>query len=141
MACSRFQGQSVGEAIIPIQPKFHVCVLVRSTSLWLHGLWPFRLLSPWDFPGKNTGVDCHLLLQGFSQPRSLPLQTDSLPSEWPGNPRVLTAETFCLLNPLAFYIYILSIVLWLALSPFSFLPEICIYLHVCIHISMYVLLY
>ena len=22
-----------------------------------------RLLSPWDFPGKNTGVGCHFLLQ------------------------------------------------------------------------------
>ena len=22
-----------------------------------------RLLHPWDFPGKNTGVDCHFLLQ------------------------------------------------------------------------------
>ena len=25
-----------------------------------------RLLCPWDFPGKNTGVDCHLLLQEIS---------------------------------------------------------------------------
>ena len=24
-----------------------------------------RLLCPWDFPGKNTGVDCHFLLQGI----------------------------------------------------------------------------
>ena len=24
-----------------------------------------RLLCPWDFPGKNTGVDCHSLLQGI----------------------------------------------------------------------------
>ena len=23
---------------------------------------PTRLLCPWDFPGKNTGVDCHFLL-------------------------------------------------------------------------------
>ena len=26
-------------------------------------LWPTRLLGPWDFPGKNTGVACHFLLQ------------------------------------------------------------------------------
>ena len=32
-------------------------------SLWPHGLWPTRLLHPWDFPGKNTGVGCHFLLQ------------------------------------------------------------------------------
>ena len=24
-----------------------------------------RLLCPWDFPGKNTGGDCHSLLQGI----------------------------------------------------------------------------
>ena len=24
---------------------------------------PTRLPHPWDFPGKNTGVDCHFLLQ------------------------------------------------------------------------------
>ena len=30
-----------------------------------HGLYPTRLLCPWDFPGKNTGVGCHFLLQGI----------------------------------------------------------------------------
>ena len=25
---------------------------------------PTRLLHPWDFPGKNTGVGCHCLLRG-----------------------------------------------------------------------------
>ena len=25
----------------------------------------YRLLSPGDFPGKNTGVDCHFLHQGI----------------------------------------------------------------------------
>ena len=25
-----------------------------------HGLQPTRLLRPWDFPGKSTGVGCHL---------------------------------------------------------------------------------
>ena len=24
---------------------------------------PTRLLHPWDFPGKNTGVGCHCLLR------------------------------------------------------------------------------
>ena len=27
--------------------------------------WTTRLLGPWDFPGKNTGVGCHFLLQGI----------------------------------------------------------------------------
>ena len=35
------------------------------TLLWPHGLQPARLLCPWDFPGKNTGVGCHFLLQGI----------------------------------------------------------------------------
>ena len=26
-----------------------------------HGLQPTRLLHPWDFPGKSTGVGCHCL--------------------------------------------------------------------------------
>ena len=36
---------------------------VVSNSLQPHGLQPTRLLRPWDFPGKNTGVGCHFLLQ------------------------------------------------------------------------------
>ena len=28
-----------------------------------HGLQPNRLLRPWDFPSKSTGVGCHCLLQ------------------------------------------------------------------------------
>ena len=34
-------------------------------SLRHHGLQPTRLLCPWDFPGKDTGVGCHFLLQGI----------------------------------------------------------------------------
>ena len=30
-----------------------------------YGLLPARLLCPWYFPGKNTGVGCHALLQGI----------------------------------------------------------------------------
>ena len=30
-----------------------------------HRLQPIRLLCPWDFPGGNTGVGCHFLLQGI----------------------------------------------------------------------------
>ena len=35
---------------------------VMSDSSWPHGLQPTRLLRPWDFPGKSTGVWCHCLL-------------------------------------------------------------------------------
>ena len=33
-----------------------------SNSQQPHGLQPTRLLRPWDFPGKSTGVECHCLL-------------------------------------------------------------------------------
>ena len=39
---------------------------VVSDSLTPHGLQPTRLLCPWDFPGKSTGVGCHRLLQLIS---------------------------------------------------------------------------
>ena len=35
---------------------------VVSDSSRPHGLQPIRLLHPWDFPGKSTGVGCHWLL-------------------------------------------------------------------------------
>ena len=43
------------------------CFVAKScpTLLWSHGLQPARLLCPWDFPGKNTGMSCHFLLQGI----------------------------------------------------------------------------
>ena len=36
---------------------------VMSDSSKPHGLQPTRLLRPWDFPGKSTGVGCHCFLQ------------------------------------------------------------------------------
>ena len=36
---------------------------VMSDSWRPYGLQPTRLLRPWDFPGKSTGVGCHCLLQ------------------------------------------------------------------------------
>ena len=40
-------------------------VLVKSDSLRANGLQPTRFLCPWNFPGNNTGVGCHFLLQGI----------------------------------------------------------------------------
>ena len=39
--------------------SWRVCMLSRVQS------FATRLLCPWDFPGKNTGVGCHFLLQGI----------------------------------------------------------------------------
>ena len=38
---------------------------VLSNSLWSHGLWRARLLYPWNFPGRSTGVGCHFFFQGI----------------------------------------------------------------------------
>ena len=38
---------------------------VVSDSSRPHGLRPTRLLHPWNFPGKSTGVGCHCLLRSF----------------------------------------------------------------------------
>ena len=75
----------------------HACLFshsVVSDSLQPFGLQPIRLLYPWNFPGKNNGVDGHFLLQGtlLSQGQNscllcLLLQVDSLsidPSGIPG---------------------------------------------------------
>ena len=57
-------------------------------SLQPHGLQPVRILCPWDFPGKNTGVGCHFLPQAifptqWLNPQLLHWQADSLPlSHW-----------------------------------------------------------
>ena len=63
--------------------------LVGSSSLWSHGLYPTRLLCPWYFPGKNTGIGCHFLLQGIFPTQGLNLgllhcRQDSLLSQLPG---------------------------------------------------------
>ena len=45
-----------------------MCVcLVMSSSQRPHGLQLAKLLCPWNFPGKNTGVGCHFLLQRIFQ--------------------------------------------------------------------------
>ena len=60
-----------------------------SSSLQPHGLEPTRLLHPWNFPGKNTGVGCQEGSPGDLpdpgiKPRSPALQADALPSKPPG---------------------------------------------------------
>ena len=48
--------------------KILFMVVLSLSHVWLlgpRGLWPTRPLCPWHFPGKQTGVDCHFLLQGI----------------------------------------------------------------------------
>ena len=85
---------------------------VVSDSWRPHGLQPKRLLCPWDFPGENTGVDCHFLLQEIFptkriKPGSPALWADALPSEPPGNqtenPKDLVKKLLELTNSLKFH--------------------------------------
>ena len=63
---SEIRGQSLENwnTYIFISLGNRVCVhSVVSNSLPCHGRKPTRLFCPWDFPGKNTGVGSHSLLQ------------------------------------------------------------------------------
>ena len=78
---------------------------VVSDSLWPHGLQPTRLLCPWDFPGKSTGVGCHCLLQkcldwciiypAAKSLQSCPTLCDPIDGSPPGSPvpGILQART------------------------------------------------
>ena len=65
-----------------------------SDFVWPYGLQPIRLFCLWNSPGKNTGVDCHALLQGICPTQRsnlglLALQSDSLGFEQPGKRTVV----------------------------------------------------
>ena len=87
----------------PLHPKktiksVNLCVCAQSLSrVWLFETpWTVALQAPcpWDFPGKNTGVSCHVLLQGIFQTQGLNphllcflhWQVDSLPLTHLGSP-------------------------------------------------------
>ena len=68
------------------------CLIAKSCPclLRIHELLPARLLCPWNFPGKNTGVGCHFLLQGVFPTQGLNpclvhWQADSLPLSSPAS--------------------------------------------------------
>ena len=76
--------------------------LVVSDSLWSQGLQPAKLLCPWNFPGKNTTLGSHILLQGIFPTQGsnscllclLHWQADSLPlCHW------FTAALFTIAKP------------------------------------------
>ena len=50
-----------------------VCYSIVFDSLCTHGLYPTRLLCPWESAGKNTGVGSHSLLQWIFQTQGLNL--------------------------------------------------------------------
>ena len=87
-------GLISGQETRACMPQLKIPSIV-SESLRPYGLQPSRLLCPWNFPGKNTGTDCHFFLQGIfptqgSNPHLLCLLcwlVDSLPLAPPGRPQ------------------------------------------------------
>ena len=84
------------------------------TLLWPRGLQPTRFLCLWNFPGKNTGVGCHFLLQGifltqglnlhllYWRAEPLPLSHQRSPSsegEWAVNDKTTLNPLHCLQPP------------------------------------------
>ena len=74
--CDPIDGSPPGSAVPEIlQARTLEWVAISFSSAWKwkwscsvvsnssrpHGLQPTRLLHPWDFPGKSTGVGCHCL--------------------------------------------------------------------------------
>ena len=59
---------------------------VVSDSWRPHGLQPSRLLRPWDFPGKSTGVGCHCLLWQYHLPFKIVVLkcSSKVAEEWDG---------------------------------------------------------
>ena len=96
------------------------CSVVFDSS-WPHGLQPTRLLHPWDFPGKRTGVGCHCLLQ-FSclvvsnslRPYGLQHARPLCPSPTPG-----VYSNSCLLSQWCHPIILSSVVPFSCLQSFS----------------------
>ena len=93
-------------------------VIKACPTLRPHGLEPTRLLCPWNFPSKNTGVGCQTPLQGICpmqglNPRLLPLlhcrssfftaELDKRAPYWPtttrNNPTRHTYSGYLVLSP------------------------------------------
>ena len=69
--CNPIDGSSPGSAVPGIlQARTLEWVAISFSNAWKWKVkvkslsQPTRLLRPWDFPGKSTGVGCHCLLQG-----------------------------------------------------------------------------
>ena len=94
----------VPESLVPTHESTLIhCVCVLShVQLFCdpHGLFPIKLLCPWNFSGKNTGVGCCFPPQGIfptqgsNQWSLVSPALDSLPPVPPGKP-----YTYTLLSP------------------------------------------
>ena len=68
----QYNRKSTAHVLLLVDQKDYIyeacCVLSWFSCVWLFATpWTqlTRLLCPWTSPGKNTGVNCHALLQGL----------------------------------------------------------------------------
>ena len=88
-----------------------------SESLQPHGLLACQANLSWDFPGKNTRVNCHFLLHGIFPSKELNPHLES---------PALAAGIFTTVSPLYDYVLIKKILL---LSVFDFDKDMAHFLH------------
>lgn len=95
---------------LPTDPHYVcMCSVAQSRlTLCLHGLWPTRLLCPWNPPEKNTGIGYNFLLQGIfpSQGSNLSFlhwQSDILPLSHQGSPPIPGNSSLVLYYWIAFH--------------------------------------
>ena len=87
---------------------FSYACSIMSCFLQLYRLRLIRLLCPWNFPGKNTGVGCHFLLNPHMEPTyllSLVLYVNSLPLSHKGSSDYLHFLSFLILWQKSIYLF------------------------------------
>ena len=98
---------------------------------------PTRLLCPWDFLGKNTGVGCHFPSPGYLpgiEPVSLGLQGDSLLVSHQGS-RWLTLLSIIISRS----IYVANGIIHFLMAEYYSIAHVCAHTHT--HTHIYHLLY
>ena len=93
--CATSRSRSIGH--LSHDDCCHLVTKLCPTLSRPHGLQPTRLLCPWDFPGKNTGLGCHFLLQGIQRldARLQNWQVDSLPLRHKGGLPMIVIGSVC----------------------------------------------
>ena len=73
-----FQARTLEWVVISFSNEWKWSCSVMSDSERPHGLQPTRLLHPWGFPSKSTGVGCHCLLQSKVYRHSITISNEVL---------------------------------------------------------------